>query len=165
MIELLEIEKHYQMGEITVKALDGVSFDIDQGETVVMFVAEEGGVDLVIAENFPESIPHLHDFRNFALPPHGVFHVTSIGEGWLMRENEEVFQTPRARCFEILIKPVELFGTQGAFKLTRHIGDGFARSLLHVIAVQHGEVGVRPIEGIDILKVWRSCFFNGIGPI
>ncbi len=36
MIELLRIEKYYQMGEITVKALDGVSFDIDEGETVVL---------------------------------------------------------------------------------------------------------------------------------
>ncbi|MFW9906740.1 MAG: ABC transporter ATP-binding protein, partial [Candidatus Thorarchaeota archaeon] len=36
MIELFGIEKYYRMGEITVKALDGVSFDIDQGETVVL---------------------------------------------------------------------------------------------------------------------------------
>jgi len=36
MIELLGIKKHYQMGEITVKALDGISFNIDQGETVVL---------------------------------------------------------------------------------------------------------------------------------
>ncbi|MFX1517629.1 MAG: ABC transporter ATP-binding protein [Promethearchaeota archaeon] len=36
MIELVDIEKHYRMGEITVKALDGISFDIDQGETVVL---------------------------------------------------------------------------------------------------------------------------------
>ena len=36
MIELLGIKKYYRMGEITVKALDGISFDIDKGETVVL---------------------------------------------------------------------------------------------------------------------------------
>lgn len=36
MIEISNIKKHYQMGNITVKALDGLSFQIEKGENVVL---------------------------------------------------------------------------------------------------------------------------------
>lgn len=36
MIELSDIRKHYRMGDMTVKALDGISLQIRQGEIVVL---------------------------------------------------------------------------------------------------------------------------------
>jgi putative ABC transport system ATP-binding protein len=36
MISLQDVKKHYHMGEVLVKALDGVSFDIAQGEFVAI---------------------------------------------------------------------------------------------------------------------------------
>ncbi len=47
VIEVREITKFYQMGEVEVRALRGVSFDIERGEVVsIMGPSGSGKIDL-----------------------------------------------------------------------------------------------------------------------
>jgi putative ABC transport system ATP-binding protein len=47
-IELKDVKKYYQMGEVEIKALDGVSFSIDKGEFVVVAGPSGAGKSTVL---------------------------------------------------------------------------------------------------------------------
>lgn len=47
-IELSDVKKHYKMGEVEIKALDGISFGIDKGEFVVVVGPSGAGKSTVL---------------------------------------------------------------------------------------------------------------------
>jgi putative ABC transport system ATP-binding protein len=47
-IELKDVKKYYQMGEVKIKALDGVTFSIDKGEFVVVAGPSGAGKSTVL---------------------------------------------------------------------------------------------------------------------
>lgn len=47
-IELVDVKKHYKMGEVEIKALDGISFGIDKGEFVVVVGPSGAGKSTVL---------------------------------------------------------------------------------------------------------------------
>ncbi len=47
-IEFKDVKKVYQLGEVEIKALDGVSFDIDKGEFVVILGASGAGKSTIL---------------------------------------------------------------------------------------------------------------------
>lgn len=47
-IELIDVKKYYQMGEIKIKALDGISFSIDKGEFAVVTGPSGAGKSTVL---------------------------------------------------------------------------------------------------------------------
>ena len=58
-IELIDVKKTYQMGEVEIKAVDGVSFSIDKGEFVVVVGPSGAGKSTVLnilgGMDFPSS--------------------------------------------------------------------------------------------------------------
>ena len=53
-VSLQDVTKTYQMGEITIKAADGISFDVEKGEFVIV-VGPSGAL-----EDFSSSSPGNH---------------------------------------------------------------------------------------------------------
>ncbi|MBQ8567799.1 MAG: ABC transporter ATP-binding protein [Oscillospiraceae bacterium] len=47
-VSLSDVHKHYKMGEVTIKASDGVSFDIEQGEFALIVGASGAGKTTVL---------------------------------------------------------------------------------------------------------------------
>lgn len=47
-IELIDVKKYYEMGEVEIKALDGVSFSVDKGEFVVIAGPSGAGKSTVL---------------------------------------------------------------------------------------------------------------------
>ena len=47
-IELVDVKKHYQMGEVTIQALDGVPFSIEKGDFAVVAGASGAGKTTVL---------------------------------------------------------------------------------------------------------------------
>jgi len=47
-IELIDVKKYYKMGEVEIKALDGISFGIDKGEFVVVVGPSGAGKSTVL---------------------------------------------------------------------------------------------------------------------
>ena len=47
-IEFKDVRKDYEMGEVTIHALDGVSFDIDEGEFVIIAGASGAGKSTIL---------------------------------------------------------------------------------------------------------------------
>ncbi|MEA4825458.1 MAG: ATP-binding cassette domain-containing protein, partial [Clostridium sp.] len=47
-IELINVKKYYEMGEVKIKALDGISFSVDKGEFVVVAGPSGAGKSTVL---------------------------------------------------------------------------------------------------------------------
>ncbi len=47
-IEFKDVRKDYAMGEVVIHALDGVSFDIDEGEFVIIAGASGAGKSTIL---------------------------------------------------------------------------------------------------------------------
>lgn len=47
-IEVKDVEKHYQMGEVTIKAVDGVNFSIEKGDFAVVVGASGAGKTTIL---------------------------------------------------------------------------------------------------------------------
>lgn len=48
LVEFRDVKKHYKVGEITIKAVDGISFDIDEGSLTVIVGSSGAGKTTVL---------------------------------------------------------------------------------------------------------------------
>lgn len=57
-VEMDQVTKTYQMGEVTIKAADGISFQVEKGEFVVVVGPSGAGKTTVL------NIPRRHGYCN-----------------------------------------------------------------------------------------------------
>ena len=48
LVEFRDVKKYYTMGEVTIKAVDGISFDIDEGSFTVVVGSSGAGKTTVL---------------------------------------------------------------------------------------------------------------------